>query len=111
MHEWINGLPMAITVCDADGIFIEMNDQADKTFAKYGGRELIGKSAYDYHPPHCNDMIRKMIATGKAHSYTIDKAGQKKLIHQQPWFKDGIIAGVVEFSIVLPDDMPHYVRG
>ena len=110
MHAWIKEFPAAITVCDAEGIITEMNDKAISTFAKYGGAELIGKSLYDYHPEHCNVMIRKMLATGEPHSYTIEKDGQKKLIHQQPWFIDGKIAGVVEMSIVLPVEMPHYVR-
>mgnify|MGYP000933601242 FL=1 len=110
MHAWIKEFPAAITVCDVEGIITEMNDKAVSTFAKYGGAELIGKSLYDYHPEHCNVLIRKMLATGEPHSYTIEKDGQKKLIHQQPWFIDGNIAGVVEMSIVLPVEMPHYVR-
>ena len=110
MHAWIKEFPAAITVCDVEGIITEMNDKAVSTFAKYGGAELIGKSLYDYHPEHCNVLIRKMLATGETHSYTIEKDGQKKLIHQQPWFIDGNIAGVVEMSIVLPVEMPHYVR-
>jgi transcriptional regulator with PAS, ATPase and Fis domain len=111
MHEWIKELPLAITVCDRDGIIIEMNDKAAITFADHGGKELIGTSVYDCHQPRSIEMIKEMLATGVPHSYTIEKAGQKKLIHQQPWFKDGKIAGVVEFSIILPQDMPHYVRG
>lgn len=110
MHDWIKEFPAAITVCDVEGIITEMNDKAISTFAKYGGAELIGKSLYDYHPEHCNVLIRKMLATGEPHSYTIEKDGMRKLIHQQPWFMDGKIAGVVEMSIVLPVEMPHYVR-
>jgi len=110
MHEWIKEFPAAITVCDKAGIITEMNDKAIATFAADGGAELIGKNLYDYHPEHCNVIIRRMLDTGQPHSYTIEKNGIKKLIHQQPWFKDGEVAGLVEISIALPADMPHYVR-
>ena len=111
MHEWIKEFPAAITVCDTEGIIIEMNDKAAATFANSGGKKLIGTSLYDCHQPRSNEMIRKMLASGEAHTYTIEKAGQKKLIHQQPFFIEGKVAGIVEMSIILPDDMPHYVRG
>ena len=111
MHDWIQELPVAITVCDKDAIVIEMNDKSALTNAAHGGKELIGHSLYDCHQARSIEIIRQMLADGKPNTYTIDKAGQKKLIHQQPWFKDGKIAGLVEFSIVLPADMPHYLRG
>lgn len=110
MKDWVKHIPISITVCDKDGIITEINDTAAETFAKYGGKELLGKSLYHYHPEHCNAMIRNMLSTGESHSYTISKAGKKKLIHQQPYIIDGEVAGVVEFSILLPDDMPHYER-
>lgn len=111
MHDWIQELPVAITVCDKDAIVIEMNDKAAQVNASHGGIELIGHSLYDCHQARSIEIIKRMLATGEANTYTIDKAGQKKLIHQQPWFKDGEIAGLVEFSIILPADMAHYVRG
>ncbi|HRX76430.1 MAG TPA: PAS domain-containing protein, partial [Candidatus Cloacimonadota bacterium] len=85
MLDWVEHIPIAISVCDKEGIIIQINATAAETFAKYGGKELIGKSIFDYHPEHCNAMIRKMLATGESHSYTISKAGKKKLIHQQPY--------------------------
>ena len=32
------------------------------------------------------------------------------MIYQTPWRKDGIIEGIVEISMVIPEDMPHYNR-
>ena len=55
-------------------------------------------------------MIRQFLQTGESNVYTIEKAGVKKLIHQSPWYKDGKIAGLVELSLELPAEMPHYVR-
>lgn len=110
MHEWIKEFDVAITVCNKDGIITEMNDKSIRTFAADGGAELIGKSIYDVHPEHCNVMIRKLYETGESNSYTIEKAGKRKLIYQQAWRKDGVVAGLVELSLELPLETPHHVR-
>jgi len=53
-----------------------------------------------------------MLAEGSSNAYTIEKAGQRKLIYQTPWYDEGgTVAGLVEYSIVLPTDMPHKIRG
>lgn len=111
MADWVKELPVAITVCDKDAIVLEMNDKAAETFSKQGGKLLIGTSLFDQHQPRSCEMIKTMLATGEPNTYTISKNGQKKLIHQQPWFIDSEVAGLVEISIVLPDEMKHYDRG
>jgi hypothetical protein len=110
MPEWAMGSPFAITVIDRDGIIIAMNARAGETFARDGGLALVGKSLFDCHPPRANEQIRAMLRDGLANSYTIEKKGVKKLIHQAPWYRDGQVAGLVELSIVLPADLPHFVR-
>jgi hypothetical protein len=55
-------------------------------------------------------MIMSMLETGASNSYTIEKDGVKKLIHQTPWRVDGVVKGLVEFSIVLPPELPHFKR-
>ena len=42
--------------------------------------------------------------------YTITQHGQKKIIHQLPWFAAGTFKGVVEISIPIPDTLPHFDR-
>jgi len=108
--DWIKEFPAAITVCDRQGVVVAMNDKACVTFANEGGAALIGHSLKDCHKPESWQKILTMLDTGKANTYTIEKHGVRKLIHQQPWFLDGKVAGVVEMSIELPEDMPHYVR-
>ena len=107
--EWIKELPYAVTVCDNAGTIIYMNDRAAMTFAKYGD-SLIGQSLFECHGERSSEMIRKMLSDGSSNSYTIEKAGVKKLIHQSPWYKDGKVAGLVELSIIIPMEMPHFVR-
>jgi len=87
-----------------------MNQRACRTFEKYGGESLIGKSLFDCHGERSSAMIRRFLQTGESNVYTIEKAGVKKLIHQSPWYKDGKIAGLVELSLELPTEMPHFVR-
>ena len=108
--DWIKDFPAGITVCDTDGIIIQINARAEAALGD-GKRSLLGSSIFDCHRPESVSLIRKMLADGVPHSYTIEKAGQKKLIHQQAWYQDGQIAGLVEISFVLPADLPHYTRG
>jgi len=32
------------------------------------------------------------------------------MIYQTAWKKEGKVSGLVEISMVIPQDMPHYVR-
>ena len=112
MENWANELPfMAITISDKDGKIIEMNDRSAMTFQKSGGRELIGKQLMDCHPEKAQMIIREMMSSPKTNAYTIEKEGLKKLIYQTPWYENGEFGGLVEFSIIIPMDMPHFKRG
>lgn len=112
MEKWANELPfVAITVSDKEGNIIEMNDRSAMTFQKSGGRELIGKKLMDCHPEKAQKIISEMMSNPNTNAYTIEKEGLKKLIYQTPWYENGEFGGLVEFSIVLPNDMPHYIRG
>jgi len=108
--DWIKEFPNAVTVCDREGIVIAMNDKACATFAAEGGAKLIGHSLKDCHKLESWAKIQEMLATGTGNTYTIEKNGVRKLIHQQPWFRDGKVAGLVELSIELPKEMKHHVR-
>ena len=108
--DWIKEFPNAITVCDKEAKIIAMNDKAVETFAEDGGAQLIGHNLKDCHKPESWAKIQQMLDTGIGNTYTIEKQGVRKLIHQQPWFKDGEVGGLVEISIVLPKEMPHHVR-
>lgn len=106
--DWAWQIGCAVTVCDTEGRIMYMNERSRQTFARHG--DIIGHDLLAYHPPRAQAMIRHMLETGDTNAYTIRKNGQKKVIFQTPWRKDGRIAGLVEISIPLPDDMPHYER-
>jgi transcriptional regulator with PAS, ATPase and Fis domain len=108
--SWVKEFPAAITVCDPDGIILEMNDKATKTFSADGGYDLIGKNVLDCHPDPARGKLKGLMGARKKNVYTIEKNGIKKLIYQSPWFKNGQYAGFVEFSFEIPFDMPHMVK-
>jgi len=51
-----------------------------------------------------------LLESGTTNVYTIEKQGVKKLIYQAPWYCDGQYSGLVELSIELPPDLPHFIR-
>lgn len=107
--DWAKTLPLAVTVCDADARIIYMNERSQETFSP--DKDIIGTDLLQYHPERAQKMIRQMLATGETNTYTIRKRGQRKIIHQAPWYdEDGKIAGLVELSIPIPDDILHYER-
>jgi transcriptional regulator with PAS, ATPase and Fis domain len=110
-HEWIQEFPAAITVCDTHGAILEMNDQAAKTFEDEGGASLVGSNLMDCHNASSQARIKELLATGSKNVYTIEKHGKRKLIYQAPWFENGICMGLVELSLEIPTEMPHFVRG
>jgi transcriptional regulator with PAS, ATPase and Fis domain len=109
-HAWPDGIDVAITVCDRAGTILYMNGKSAATFAAQGGGTLVGRSLMPCHPEAARDRIGRIMETRQANTYTIEKNGVRKLIHQAPWYEKGELGGLVEFSIVLPADMPHYKR-
>lgn len=109
-HSWIAEFPGAITVCDANGIILEMNDRAAPSFAEEGGRALIGKNLLDCHPEPARTKTKRLLETQQKNVYTIEKKGVKKLIYQSPWYHDGKFAGLIELALEIPFEMPHFVR-
>jgi hypothetical protein len=108
--DWAKELPFAITVCNLDAIIIYMNDKSSSTFTNSGGSALVGKSLFDCHSQHSNEIIKELLLTGRSNIYTIEKNNVRKMICQVPWFMDGKVAGLVEISILLPEDIPHFIR-
>lgn len=108
--EWAQAFPAAITVCDAQGIVVEMNDAAAQTFEKDGGRALVGRSLLDCHPEPARTKLLQLLQSQESNVYTIEKNGVKKLIYQTPWHVKGEFRGIVELALPLPCDMPHFRR-
>ncbi len=111
LPDWVTSFPGAVTVSDLEHRIIYMNDKSAAGYAKEGGRALIGKEMMSCHNDHSKEILRNLLQSGGEHVYTIEKAGQKKLIYQSAWRDEaGKVAGLVELSMVLPEGMPHFVR-
>ena len=108
--NWTKSFPGSITVCDTEGIILEMNDRSVHMFREEGGADLIGTNVLECHPEPARSKLREMLETQRDHVYTIEKKGRKKLIYQTPWYQGGAYAGFVEMVLDLPDDMPYFVR-
>jgi transcriptional regulator with PAS, ATPase and Fis domain len=111
MNGWTEEFPGAITVTDKDLIIVYLNDKAAATFDKEGGKDLVGTNLLACHKHRSIEIIKHIFDTGSPNVYTIEKKGVKKFIYQAPWRKDGEIAGLVELSMEIPFELPHFVRG
>lgn len=107
--SWAEDVDYAVTICDADCTILFMNRRSRETFARHG--DIIGRNLMECHGPQAQAKIREMLTEGTSNAYTISKGGVRKLIFQSPWKIDGKIAGLVETSMVLPENMPHFDRG
>jgi transcriptional regulator with PAS, ATPase and Fis domain len=108
--EFIEKLDGAVIVSDAEGKIIYLNEKAVTNFQEAGGRALLGKNLRDCHQETSNEKIRKMVESHEKNVYTIEKKGKKKLIYQVPWFHEGAFGGLVELSLEIPFEMPHFIR-
>ncbi|OHD81104.1 MAG: hypothetical protein A3J97_17260 [Spirochaetes bacterium RIFOXYC1_FULL_54_7] len=111
MPDWVRAFPGAVTVSDLDHRIIYLNDKAAATWAGRGGKALLGTDLMACHNERSRSIIDRLLTEGGTNIYTIEKQGQKKLIYQTAW-KDvsGQVAGLVELSLILPMELPHYIR-
>jgi hypothetical protein len=107
---WIKSFAGAITICDMNGIILEMNNQAIESFQDEGGNKLIGTNVLNCHPEPARSKLAEMLKNHTSNIYTIEKNGLKKLIYQTPWHNKGTYAGIMEISLPIPSDIPHFIR-
>ena len=110
MNIWSEEFEGAITICDREGIITYMNDGAKRVFMKYGGADLMGTNLLDCHPEPSRSKVAEMLKTPTTNTYTIEKGGIKKIIHQSPLYENGVFSGMVEMSFELPLVLPHFKR-
>ncbi len=109
-HAWIQEFPAAITVCDRNGIILEMNEASIRSNASDGGAKLIGTDVHACHPEPALTKLQAFGAKRALNVYTIEKKGVKKLVYQTPWTENGRYAGYMEIVMEIPFAVPHFVR-
>ena len=108
--DWIDEFAGAVIVTDENGTILEMNERASKNLEQDGGRALLGTNVLDCHPEPSKTKLKEIMAERKTNVYTIEKRGVKKMIFQAPWTRNGRYRGIVELSLEIPFEMPHFVR-
>ena len=96
----------AITVADLDGVVLYQNKRSIEV-----NGDVRGKSMIPCHSARSREIINRLITNGEVNAYTIQKGALRKLIYQAPWYEKDEVCGLVEFSLEIPEEMPHYVRG
>lgn len=112
MEDWANGLnEVAITVTDEKGDFIDMNDTSKIVNLKDVNKTVVGQNIMGCHNESSMKIINHIMQSGEKNVYTITKNGREKIIYQSPWYKkDGTFGGLVEISMFIPKQIPHYNR-
>ncbi len=108
--KWQNLFDGAITVCDENLIIRFMNEKAKEVFKDDGGEKLIGSNLEDCHNENSRKIIRDIKNNLKPNTYTIEKKGKIKIIHQAPLTEEGKFKGIVELSFEIPEKMPYIPR-
>lgn len=108
--KWIEQLDSNVIVCDAEGIIIYMNETAIRNYEKDGGADLIGRNLMDCHNEESRGKLREIMTSHQKNVYTIEKHGRKKIIYQAPWMDGDEFKGIVELSLDIPFEMPHFIR-
>lgn len=103
---WADCLDCAVTVCDTEAVVLYQNDRSLAVNGDVRGRSLI-----PCHNPRSREIIDRLLREGGTNAYTIEKRGVKKLIYQTAWKVGGEVRGLVEFSMEIPFEMPHHIRG
>lgn len=106
IKDFFAEVAVSMTVCDLEGKVVYQNSRAVAALGEARGHNL-----QECHKAASWAKIQEMLKKGTTNAYTIEKQGVRKLIYQTPWYENGAVAGLVEYSIVLPSEMPHKVRG
>ena len=106
--DYLENVAFAACVCDKDGVVLYQNARSIRRDG-----DVVGKNLYDCHGPKSREMIRHMIETGESNTYSIIRHGQRRLLHQTPWYEQagGAVSGLIELSIDIPDEYPTFDRG
>ena len=104
--DFFKEVNVAITVSDTEGNVVYQNNSSIEVNGDVRGKNMMG-----CHNERSQQIIKHLLNAAATNVYTISKKGKKKIIYQTPWYEDGAVKGLVEFSMVIPEEMPHYDRG
>ena len=105
--NWADDTNCAVTVFDTEGVVIYQNKQSISVNGEYRGKRML-----PCHNERSKGIIARILEKVDTNAYTIEKKGIRKMIYQTAWRReDGTVGGIIELSMPIPAEMPHYVRG
>ena len=108
--DWVEEFPAMISVCDADGIILAMNQKEADHYKDRGGKNLIGTNLFDCHKKRSVNIIKRIMQTQKVRLYTVEEKGKKELVIQSPWYQNGEFKGLVEIVVEVKDEVERIIR-
>ncbi|MBQ1941321.1 MAG: PAS domain-containing protein [Selenomonadaceae bacterium] len=91
----------AVVLCNLQHEIVYMNEAAAVNYAKWGGKELLGKSLLNCHNVHSNEMIKQVVdwfAVAEDHNivFTHHNPKQNKDVYMVALRENGKLIGYYE---------------
>ncbi len=91
----------SVVICDMDHKIIYMNPTAVKSYEKYGGADLIGRSIMDCHNPKSQEKMKQVVdwfLKDESHNivYTFHNEKQNKDVYMVALREEGRLIGYYE---------------
>ncbi|MGA3108718.1 MAG: diguanylate cyclase [Candidatus Bathyarchaeia archaeon] len=109
-HEWVEGFPGSIMVCDSAGIILELNKKAVESHRADGGKKLIGSNLMNCHPEPARSKLKQLMKKRQTNVYTVTKGRSKLIVVQAPWYSRKKYRGYVQISLKLSGRIPNHIR-
>ena len=61
LKDFFNEIENSVTICDAQGIIVYMNNKSIETFQNSGGANLLGSNLFDCHPGDSKNKLKEII--------------------------------------------------
>ena len=108
--KWVKEFPGSITVCDARGTILALNNRAAEVLRNDGGRKLLGSNLLSCHPEPARTKLKQLMKARLTNVYTVKKGRQRKIVIQSPWYSKKRYSGFVEITLEIHGRIPNIVR-
>ena len=108
--DYFKEIENPVTVCDAEGKMLYMNQKSIEIFENSGGMKLIGSNIYECHQGESFHKFKQIMEAQKSNTYFTLKNGNKKLIQQIPWYTKQKFNGFIEISIPINNSIQTLER-
>ena len=105
--NWADDTNCAVTVCDTEGVVIYQNKQSISV-----NGSIAAKACSPCHNERSKGIIARILEKGDTNALHHREKRDPQNDLQTAWRReDGTVGGIIELSMPIPAEMPHYVRG